>query len=87
MDKNGDDVEFLQTGKVIYLSSEQIYSVGTLQCDVRAKETSSTNRAGNAVINDGSTYSLINDDGGNIELNSQTEYTTIDDGQGNVTVS
>lgn len=87
MDKDGNDIEFTQTGKVIFLSCAEIYSIGTLQCDVRAREAVSINRAGNAVANDGSTYSVNRDEGGNVELNSELEYTTTDDGNGNVTIS
>lgn len=43
MDKDGNTVNFhdgstTKTGKVIYLSCADIYSIGTLQCDVTAKE-------------------------------------------------
>ena len=37
MDKDGNHVEFDKTGKVIYLSCADIYSIGTLQCDVSNK--------------------------------------------------
>lgn len=37
MDKDGNHVEFNKTGKVIYLSCAEIYSIGTLQCDVSSK--------------------------------------------------
>lgn len=37
MDKDGNHVEFDKTGKVIYLSCADIYSIGTLQCDVSSK--------------------------------------------------
>lgn len=39
MDKDGNTTEFAKTGKVIYLSCSDIYSIGTLQCDVQIKET------------------------------------------------
>lgn len=38
MDKDGNVTEFEKTGKVIYLSCSDIYSIGTLQCDVNTKE-------------------------------------------------
>lgn len=38
MDKNGNISGFKKTGKVIYLSCADIYSIGTLQCDVNTKE-------------------------------------------------
>lgn len=38
MDKDGNAAEFNKTGKVIYLSCDDIYSIGTLQCDVSEKE-------------------------------------------------
>lgn len=37
MDKDGNTTEFSKTGKVIYLSCSDIYSIGTLQCDVQTK--------------------------------------------------
>ena len=37
MDKDGNVSEFNKTGKVIYLSCSDIYSIGTLQCDVNTK--------------------------------------------------
>ena len=37
MDKDGNTTEFTKTGKVIYLSCSDIYSIGTLQCDVSTK--------------------------------------------------
>ena len=37
MDKDGNTTEFTKTGKVIYLSCADIYSIGTLQCDVSTK--------------------------------------------------
>lgn len=37
MDKDGNATEFEKTGKVIYLSCADIYSIGTLQCDVQMK--------------------------------------------------
>ena len=37
MDKDGNTTEFNKTGKVIYLSCSDIYSIGTLQCDVSTK--------------------------------------------------
>ena len=37
MDKDGNHVEFDKTGKVIYLSCAEIYSIGTLQCDVSSQ--------------------------------------------------
>ena len=39
MDKDGNAAEFSKTGKVIYLSCSEIYSIGTLQCDVKEKTT------------------------------------------------
>lgn len=39
MDKDGNAAEFSKTGKVIYLSCSEIYSIGTLQCDVQTKTT------------------------------------------------
>jgi hypothetical protein len=38
MDKDGNHIDFDKTGKVIYLSCADIYSIGTLQCDVSAKD-------------------------------------------------
>jgi hypothetical protein len=39
MDKDGNAVsDFSKTGKVIYLSCADIYSIGTLQCDISTKE-------------------------------------------------
>ena len=38
MDKDGNTTEFSKTGKVIYLSCSDIYSIGTLQCDVSPKQ-------------------------------------------------
>lgn len=39
MDKDGNAVsDFGKTGKVIYLSCSDIYSIGTLQCDISTKE-------------------------------------------------
>lgn len=38
-DKDGNATSFLKTGKVIYLSCADIYSIGTLHCDVKKKET------------------------------------------------
>ena len=35
MDKDGNDVEFDKAGKVIYLSCDEINSIGTIQCDVK----------------------------------------------------
>lgn len=87
MDKDGNDVTFDKTGKVIYLSCAEIYSIGTLQCDVRAREAVSVNRFGNTVANDESTYSATDDGSGNVEVSSETETATTDDGEGNVTVS
>lgn len=37
MDKDGNTTEFEKTGKVIYLSCSDIYSIGTLQCDISTK--------------------------------------------------
>lgn len=37
MDKDGNHIDFDKTGKVIYLSCADIYSIGTLQCDVSSK--------------------------------------------------
>ena len=37
MDKDGNYVDCDKTGKVIYLSCTDIYSIGTLQCDVSSK--------------------------------------------------
>lgn len=39
MDKDRHATEFTRTGKAIYLSCSDIYSIGTLQCDVQKKET------------------------------------------------
>ena len=39
MDKDGNTTEFAKTGKVIYLSCADIYSIGTLQCDVSTKNS------------------------------------------------
>jgi hypothetical protein len=37
MDKDGHATGFTKTGKAIYLSCSDIYSIGTLQCDVQKK--------------------------------------------------
>lgn len=34
MDKTGNDIEFDKTGKVVYLSCDEIDSIGTIQCDI-----------------------------------------------------
>ena len=83
MDKDGNDLEFDKYGKVIYLSCHEIYSIGTLQCDVRVKETASVNRFGNTVVNDES-YVVSDYDNGDVEVGAGT---VTDDGEGNVTVS
>ena len=87
MNKDGSKADFEKSGKVIYLSCSEINNIGTLQCDVKAKDGYVAYNDGMVAINKSSGLSAFDDGDGNVTVASSIEYTITDDNNGNVIIT